>query len=46
MKKFEELFNFKVKKEEIALSEDELIYLSWQEGISKELFSFWKSISK
>lgn len=46
MRKFENLFNFKLKKDQIELQEDELKYLSWQDGISKDLFSFWNSIKK
>ncbi len=46
MNKFDELFNFKTKKEQIELQEDELKYLLWQEGISKDLLSFWNSIKK
>jgi hypothetical protein len=46
MRKFENLFNFKLKREQIEIQEAELKYLLWQEGISKDLFSFWNSIKK
>jgi len=46
MKKSLDIKNYRNKEEYYDSSDDELKFILWREEMSKELLSFWKSISK
>jgi len=46
MKKPQEIKNYRNKEEYFDSSDDELKFILWRAEMSKELLSFWKSISK